>query len=205
MNTANPNRSNRLFVILGLTMALGPLTALSFGSRFAGEETWERAQAGLQNAEVERMLDRYGQGNSTAADASDPSLQDTLAGAGTFRDFATALRSSGADRLFSRGDSYTLLVPSNSAFDSLSAEQRATLAGDPAALRAVIGRHIIPGRYTATDLMQMSQARTLDAEVIPVGMTAASAGQLSAGGAEVVNSNIFAADGIIHVIDRVIL
>jgi hypothetical protein len=36
-------------VILGLAMALGPLTALSLGSRYADEETFARAQAGAEN------------------------------------------------------------------------------------------------------------------------------------------------------------
>lgn len=51
-------------VILGLAMALGPLTALSVGSRYADEETLARAQAGAQSIERRRMESQV----STAAD-----------------------------------------------------------------------------------------------------------------------------------------
>jgi hypothetical protein len=46
----NTHHTNHMpLIILGLAMALGPLTALSLGSRYAGEETLARAQAGAEN------------------------------------------------------------------------------------------------------------------------------------------------------------
>jgi uncharacterized surface protein with fasciclin (FAS1) repeats len=204
MSEINPNRFNRLAVILGLTMALGPLTALSLGSKYAGEETRERAQAGVKNIEPQQMLDPYGSGDGIPSYATERSIGDILAGAAIFKDFEDALKATANDEAI-RDGAYTVLVPSNEAFDTLSAEQRQALMENPEVLRQVVANHIIPGRYTATDLMQMREARTLAGNTIPVGASQAYDGRLGAGGAEVVKSNIFAANGVVHVIDRPIL
>jgi uncharacterized surface protein with fasciclin (FAS1) repeats len=201
MSEATNNQSNRLIVILGLAMALGPLTALSFGTKYADDETWERAQAGLKNATPVDTLGRYGQGGIPSY-ASERTIQDVLAGSGVFDEFAQALKSSGADQILAGQDTYTIFVPSDEAFAKLPAEQREALLTDQAALDAWVSRHIVPGRYSATDLMQMREARTLDGEMIEVGPSAAVGGHIGVGGAGIVKSNIFAANGVVHVIDR---
>jgi hypothetical protein len=59
--TDSANRINYApAAVLGLAMALGPLTALSLGTRYAGEETWARANAGLENAPPATPIDAYG-------------------------------------------------------------------------------------------------------------------------------------------------
>jgi uncharacterized surface protein with fasciclin (FAS1) repeats len=204
MNKTDPNRYNRPAIILGLAMALGPLTALSFGTKFADEETWDRARAGLENVEVERTLDPYGDGDSTPAYARDRSIDDVLAGAAIFGTFREALAAVG-DQGNLNGGVYTVLVPTDSAFDGIPAERMQALMDDPAALSRFVAKHIIPGRYTATDLMQMREARTLGGDMISVGASSATGGNLAAGGAEVVKSNIFAKNGVVHVLERPIL
>lgn len=198
MSETNPNRSNRLVVILGLTMALGPLTALSLGSKFAPEETWERAQAGLENAEPENVLGQY---ESGAPYASERSLREVMAGSGVFDGFTQVMSASGREDLLSGPDSYTIFVPSDEAFARLPADERQALMSDQEALGAWVDRHIVPGRYTATDLMQMGQARTLGGNSIDVGASAKLNGQVGIGDAAIVKSNIIARNGIVHVID----
>jgi len=199
MTEATAKQPNRAVVILGLAMALGPLTALSLGTKYADEDTWERAQAGLQNAQPVDMLGRH---ESMPGYASNRTLQQVLAGSGVFDEFEQALQASGSEAITSGADSYTLFVPSDEAFNRLPAEQRQALMNDKEALDKWVARHIIPGRYTATDLMQMREARTLDGEVIPVGPSASGDGHIGVGGAGVVKSNIMASNGIVHVIDR---
>jgi uncharacterized surface protein with fasciclin (FAS1) repeats len=201
--TDSINRSNRLTVIFGLAMALGPLTALSFGSKYASDETVARAQAGLKNAEPTDVLGKYGDVDGVPSYASSKTLADVLAGSGVFDEFETAIKAAGKDDVLTGGGAYTLFVPSDDAFKALSDEQRAALRDDPEALAALVSKHIIPGRYSATDLMQMSEARTLDGSSLPVGPNASVDGHIGFGGSEVTKTNIHAANGIVHVIDRV--
>lgn len=91
------------------------------------------------------------------------------------------------------------------AFGSIPAVDMARLKGAPDAMVRFLSRHIIPGRYTATDLPQMREARTLGGDLIPVGATPATGGNLAAGGAEIVKSNIFAKNGVVHVLDRPVM
>ncbi|WP_462321409.1 fasciclin domain-containing protein [Halochromatium sp.] len=201
--TDSTTRSNRLVVILGLSMALGPLTALSFGSKYADEETLARAQAGLQNAKPTDMLGKYGDVNGVPSYASSKTLADVLSGSGVFDEFRAAIQASDKADLLSGDSAYTLFVPSDEAFAKLTEEQRAALREDPAALAALVSKHIVPGRYSATDLMQMSEARTIDGASAAVGPMASSDGHIGFGGSDLVKSNIHASNGIVHVIDRV--
>ncbi|NBC47141.1 MAG: fasciclin domain-containing protein [Gammaproteobacteria bacterium] len=201
--TDSINRNHRLVVILGLTMALGPLTALSFGTKFADEETWARAQAGLQNAKPQDKLGRYGDIEGVPSYASSKTLADVLAGSGVFDEFENAIKAIDKTEMLSGSSAYTLFVPSDDAFAALSEEQRAALRDDPEALTALISKHIVPGRYSATDLMQMREARTLDGSSMPVGPNASVDGHIGFGGSDVIKSNIVASNGIVHVIDRV--
>jgi len=193
--------------ILGLAMALGPLTALSLGSRFADEETLARANAGLENYTPVSRLAPYGATGATAGVpeyASGKTLADVLKGSGVFDSFEDAVVAAGLDSTLTSGGKYTVFAPSDEAFARLPKDERAALLADKAALAAILSKHIVPGRYTATDLMEMRQARTLDGGTIEVGPSANLNGHVGAGGAEVVQTNLFASNGIVHVVDRII-
>ncbi|NEX16621.1 MAG: fasciclin [Halochromatium sp.] len=201
--TDSTTRSNRLVVILGLGMALGPLTALSLGSKYAGEETLARAQAGLQNAQPVDVLGKYGDVNTVPAYASSKTLADVLSGSGVFDEFRAAIQASDQADLLTGPDTYTLFVPSDEAFAKLTDEQRAELGNNPEAMAALVSKHIVPGRYSATDLMQMREARTIDGAATAVGPMASADGHIGFGGSDLIKSNIHARNGIVHVIDRV--
>mgnify|MGYP006271615067 CR=1 FL=1 len=55
MSQATHQTNHMPLIVLGLAMALGPLTALSLGSRYADEETFARAQAGAENIKRREM------------------------------------------------------------------------------------------------------------------------------------------------------
>lgn len=207
--TDSTNRPNYgPVVFFGLAMALGPLTALSLGTRYAGEETWARANAGLENYTPGSPLAAYGPTGDTAgvpSYAKDKSVADVLAGSGIFDAFQEAVKTAGLEHTFTESGAHTVFVPSDEAFARLPEDQRNALLTDKAALQAMVAKHIVPGRYTATDLMQMKQARALDGSSLAVGPSAQFNGSVGVGGAEVVKTNLFAANGIVHVIDRVIL
>ncbi|MGD2020374.1 MAG: fasciclin domain-containing protein [Thiohalocapsa sp.] len=189
--------------IFGLAMALGPLTALSVGSRYADEETFERANAALENAEPTDMLAPYDiQG--VPAYASGKTLEDILASSGVFGSFKQAIEMAGlADTL--RGDGeYTLFVPSDEALAKLPDAEREALLGDREKLTALIKRHMIPGRHTATDLIQSETVQAMDGTTLDIGPSARFNGHVGVANAEVVKTGLYASNGVVHVIDRVI-
>jgi uncharacterized surface protein with fasciclin (FAS1) repeats len=207
MNDATKHFNYGPLVFFGLVMALGPLTALSLGSRYADEETLARANAGLESYEPANPLAAYGVSGESAATpdyASDRTLADVLASSGVFDEFASALERAGLEDKLVTGDHYTVFAPSDEAFAKLAEQDRALLASNPQALASLIGKHIVPGRYTATDLMQMSEARSLQGERLSVGASARYNGHVGVGGAEIVKTNLFASNGIVHVVDSVI-
>ena len=206
--TDSANRINYApAAVLGLAMALGPLTALSLGTRYAGEETWARANAGLENAKPATPIDAYGvsgEAGAVPAYASNKSLADVLAGSGVFDTFEQAVKAAGLEQKFAASGDYTLFVPSDEAFARMPAAQRDALMSDPAALTALIEKHAVQGRYTVADLMQKREARTIDGSRVDVGPSARYNGHIGIGGAELVQTNLFASNGVVHVVDRVI-
>lgn len=194
-------------VILGLAMALGPLAALSLGTRYADEETWARAQAGHDESNSIAPIAEYGPSGPTMQTpdyASGKSLADVLSGSGVFDSFKTAMAATDLGDEIAGGGMYTVFVPSDEALSNLPADERAALVGDKSALTAQLSKHIVPGRYTAIDLMRMEEARTLDGTIVSVGASNRYNGQVGIGGAEIVKTNLFANNGIVHVVNGLI-
>lgn len=195
---------NNRVVFLGLIMALGPLTALSFGTKYADEETWKRAQAALETAQPRDDFSVYGAPDGTPAYASDKSLSDVLSGAGIFSTFEQALEQAKMQAELDGSGSYTVLVPTNDAFAKMPQDQLQAIMNDPEALARLISNHVIPGRVTATEMLQQatSPIRNLNNQSA-VGID--DRGHLAVNGAEIVRPNIFTRNGVVHVVDRVIL
>ncbi|MGF1550990.1 MAG: fasciclin domain-containing protein [Paracoccaceae bacterium] len=108
-----------------------------------------------------------------------------------------------ADRLRGVEGPFTLLAPTDAAFEALPDE---TLRGllleeNDDRLEAIVSNHVIEGRLSAEDLARMDEVETLWGEdYVPE----AEDGRLMLGGAQVVTRDLDAANGIVHVIDRVI-
>jgi uncharacterized surface protein with fasciclin (FAS1) repeats len=154
------------------------------------------------------MLAEYGPSGAEAnlpVVAGNKKLTDVLAGSGVFDTFRQAMQASGMTETMSEGGgTYTLFVPSDEAFAKMTQEEREALFSDGEALKKLLAKHVVPGAYTATDLLEISEARALDGSEIPVGPSVAYNGHVGVGGAEVIQSNLFASNGVVHVIDRVI-
>lgn len=129
---------------------------------------------------------------------------DLLASAGVFQTFEQAVRAAGLDSKLADSSGYTLFVPSDEAFAHMPEEERNAILTDPKALATFLDSHVIPGRYTATDLINMREAQTLAGASIDVGPSTRYNGHVGIGGAEVIKTDLLASNGIVHVVDRVI-
>lgn len=95
---------------------------------------------------------------------------------------------------------YTLFAPSNDAFARIPPHQVDALMADPEALKQIVSAHIVPGHLSTTDLLQGRSGANLAGQKVPVGIE----GNLKVGEAKVTQT-INAKNGIVHVIDRVML
>jgi uncharacterized surface protein with fasciclin (FAS1) repeats len=199
MNIENAPERNPWTIAVVLAVALGPLTALALGSKYADEETRERARAGLVNATPSDALDPYDTTRSPGY-ASGKTLGDITGGSAVFSQLQAAIKAAGSEAMLEGEGEYTIFAPSNEAFERVPKEQLAAIMADPAALQALISAHIAPGRLSATEMMQGFTATNLAGQRIPVGVQ----GNLKVGDAAV-SQSIVAKNGIVHVIDRVML
>lgn len=127
--------------------------------------------------------------------SQDPRLS-TLLAAATAAGLATQLGSE------NQGP-WTVLAPSNEAFAALGEETIAALIADPSQLANVLSAHVIPSRIRRSDMIAQRSARTL------LGRDAVTFtlvdGRVAVSGADIVAGDIEASNGVIHIIDRVIV
>ena len=127
---------------------------------------------------------------------------------------------------------FTLFVPTDTAFDSLPDDQRVYLFAHPKKLSKVLRYHIVPGYYTANDLLDRLCLKTLEGQPlrvwssiseVPLGerdiatykdalnyitsntVTTAVRESIKINGAHVIRANVQADNGILHVLDKVLL
>lgn len=99
-------------------------------------------------------------------------------------------------------DEYTVLAPTNEAFEAVPQETMDALANDTELLRTVLLTHVISGSVNAESVMGLDEAPTAAGNVLPVSVSDAG---VQIGNAMVVQPDVMASNGIIHVVDSVIM
>ncbi len=98
---------------------------------------------------------------------------------------------------------WTLLAPSNEAFEALGEPAIKALLADPAQLASVLSAHVIPSRIRRSDMIAQGTARTLlGRDAVTFALVG---GKVTAAGAGIITADIEASNGVIHIIDRVIV
>ena len=94
-----------------------------------------------------------------------------------------------------------MFAPTDAAFAKVP---KATLAAlkDQAKLRAVLLYHVLKGKVTAAKIVKLHSVKTLNGQSLKVRV---SHGNVTIGGARVIKTDIGASNGVIHVIDRVLI
>jgi uncharacterized surface protein with fasciclin (FAS1) repeats len=78
----------------------------------------------------------------------------------------------------------------------------ASLAKNKAKLRAVLLYHVVKGKVTAAQAMKLQSAKTLEGKPVSIQVKG---GKVIVGGATVVKANVMASNGVIHVINKVLV
>lgn len=99
-------------------------------------------------------------------------------------------------------DGYTLFAPNDAAFNNLPAAQQLMQPEQMEALKAVLRRHVVPAKVNSATALFLTEATMADGATLAVSLTDS---ELSIGGARVLDVDFAFGNGIVHVIDRVLL
>jgi uncharacterized surface protein with fasciclin (FAS1) repeats len=130
-------------------------------------------------------------------------IYQTAADIGSFSTLVEAAKATHLDNTLITGGPYTVLAPTDGAFNKLPAGTLNSLLKDRPQLTALLKNHIISGRYNADDMAKRGVVNTLDGKQLMV--TKANDGTITIGGAKVLNPGIVAGNGDIIAIDGVLV
>jgi uncharacterized surface protein with fasciclin (FAS1) repeats len=138
----------------------------------------------------------------SAVDAQDADIVATAQAAGGFETLLAAATAADLVGVLQSEGPFTVFAPTDEAFAQIPEAQLQALLADKEALTQVLLYHVVPGRVLASDVVKLSSAET--AAGIEVSIHAMG-GSVMVDDANVVATDIEASNGVIHVIDRVIL
>jgi uncharacterized surface protein with fasciclin (FAS1) repeats len=136
-----------------------------------------------------------------ADESSLPDVVDTAVAAGNFKTLATALQAADLVKTLKGEGPFTVFAPTDEAFAKLPAGTLDALLKDKQRLAAVLTYHVVPGRVMAADVVKMTAAKTVQGGSLAI---RADKG-VTVDGAKVVKTDIQAGNGVIHVIDAVLM
>ena len=135
--------------------------------------------------------------------ASEPQAKDivdTAVAAGSFKTLAAALTAAGLIETLKGKGPFTVFAPTDEAFAKLPAGTLDALLKDKAKLTAVLTYHVVPGKVMAADV-KAGQVKTVQGG----SLTVATSGGVTVNQAKVTATDIVADNGVIHVIDSVVM
>lgn len=139
---------------------------------------------------------------------SDMTQDKTIVGvaieAGSFKTLVAALQAADLVTALQGKGPFTVFAPSDAAFAKLPAGTVEALLKDPKALAAILTYHVIPGKVMAADVIKagMVKPTTLNGAALDIQVKD---GKVYVNGAMVTSADIPASNGVIHVIDAVVL
>ena len=134
--------------------------------------------------------------------AAEKDIVDVAAEAGTFNTLLAAAEAAGlVDVLRSEGP-FTVFAPTDEAFAALPEGTVESLLADPEALRAILLYHVVPGKVMAAQVVTMDSAETAQGSSVSISTYGET---VRINDARVVTADVEASNGVIHVIDTVIL
>jgi uncharacterized surface protein with fasciclin (FAS1) repeats len=141
-------------------------------------------------------------GSATAAFAAEMDIVDTAAGAGTFNTLVAAVKAAGLVETLKGPGPFTVFAPTDDAFKALGTTVDDLLKPENKdKLVAILTYHVIPGKVMAADLKDGMEAKTVNGETVMIDLDNGA----MVDDAKVVTADIAATNGVIHVIDKVIL
>jgi uncharacterized surface protein with fasciclin (FAS1) repeats len=134
--------------------------------------------------------------------SAEMNIVQTAINAGNFTTLATALTEAGlVDALEGKGP-FTVFAPTDEAFKNLPDGALDNLLKDKEALKNVLLYHVVSGDISSAQIVDLNEVKTLNGSEIKI---KTSDGKVMVNNADVIGADVDASNGIIHVIDKVLL
>ena len=141
-------------------------------------------------------------GGSVSAQGKD--IVDTAVAAGQFKTLAAALKAAGLVETLKGNGPFTVFAPTDAAFAKLpkGTVEELLKPENKAKLTAILTYHVVAGKVMAADVVKLTDAKTVQGGSITV---KAAGGKVMVDNATVVKTDIAASNGVIHVVDTVLM
>jgi uncharacterized surface protein with fasciclin (FAS1) repeats len=139
---------------------------------------------------------------SAAEAAGKKDIVDTAVAAKQFTTLVTAVKAGELVEVLKGKGPFTVLAPTDKAFAKVPKEQLEALLKDKKKLQAVLTYHVVPGKVMAADVVKLESAKTVQGKPVEVEVAE---GKVKINDANVVKTDIECSNGVIHVIDAVLL
>lgn len=136
-----------------------------------------------------------------AGDMAKKDIVDTAASAGDFNTLVTAIQEAGLVETLKGEGPFTVFAPTDEAFAKIPEDQLNALLADKERLTAVLTYHVVAGKVMAADVAGLESATTVEGQDIRIDTSDG----VKVNDANVIKTDIAASNGVIHVIDTVIM
>lgn len=128
-------------------------------------------------------------------------IVDTAKSAGSFNTLITAVQAAGLVDTLKGPGPFTVFAPTDEAFASIPKDKLDALLKDKAALTKVLTYHVVPGKVMAADV-KAGAVKSVEGSPLSVSMNG---GKVGINNANVIKTDVLADNGVIHVIDKVVM
>lgn len=148
------------------------------------------------------LVMRFNGDSAVAADAEKKDIVDTAVAAGQFKTLVTAVKAAELVETLKGDGPFTVFAPTDEAFAKIPKEKLEGLLKDKKALTGVLTYHVVAGKVMADDVVKVDSAKTVQGQPVKV---KAEDGKVMVNNAQVIKTDIVCSNGVIHVIDAVLM
>ncbi len=132
-----------------------------------------------------------------------PDIVDTAVAAGSFSTLVKAVQAAGLVETLKGAGPFTVFAPTDEAFAALPAGTLDAVLKDKAKLTSILTYHVVAGKVMAKDVVGLNgkTAKTVQGGDLKIDTTSG----VKIGGATVIKADVETSNGVIHVIDKVLL
>ena len=141
---------------------------------------------------------------ASAQKAPTKNIVEVAVGAGTFKTLVAAVQAAGLAETLQGPGPFTVFAPTDAAFAKLPAGTVEALLADKAKLASILTYHVVAGKVMAADIVKAKGAtpKTVNGQSVKIVVRD---GKVFVNGAQVVTADVAASNGVIHIIDTVLL
>ena len=134
------------------------------------------------------------------------SIVETAIEAGSFKTLVKAVQAAGLVKTLSGKEPFTVFAPTDYAFTKLPAGTVEGLLKDKEKLASILTYHVVPGKVMSSEVVKLKSAKTVQGQEIKIDAAKWHLHRnVKVNGANIVKTDIECTNGVIHVIDKVIL